>query len=273
MTEHQIEPVAVDGQLVDPGADLGDTLMRAALRRGIDPELLAFDPDPIDPRGNIMSPAEAMQFYGGNADKALDAICAGVFAPDRLPAMYPYVRDWVQLQKDTPATAPILLLRGITGCGKTSQSVLALRELVTWHAQRAERFAWYFITHRNLSSALQKNSGRDPQALMNQLFKADLVVLSDLGDVNNNDFGVTQNETSRLINHRGHYQLPTIYETNLAFHRNPNDPAQAGIAVLADYVDDRSISRLNGGWKINMPGTDYRATQGHTFPPIQDWRP
>lgn len=258
-------PLTVDGQLVDADADLGDLLTRAALRRGIDPKQLDPALSPMDPRGNIIEGAEAVEFFTGNAAPALDRICRGAFAPDRLPEFKKSVWEWVAQQKSDPAEVPFLLLRGVTGCGKTSQSVLALRELVFWHAEQGRHYTWYFITHREFSAAIQPGSGRDPDALMHRLMTADLVVLSDLGDVNNQDFGRTQDKTSRLINHRYHHQLPMICETNLPFYRNPDKPEHAGIAVLADFIDDRAISRLNSGWKIQFPAIDHRAAQGRTF--------
>jgi hypothetical protein len=240
-------------------------ITEALRRRGINPELLDSELDPMDPRGNIIEGAEATAFFTGNARRALAKVADGVFAADRLPALQKHVQMWVDAHRRDPAEAPFLLLRGITGCGKTSQSIRALHELVLWYAGQGRRFTWYFITHREFSAAFQPNAGRDPERLMHQLMAADLVVFSDLGDANTQDFGRTQDKTSRLINHRYHHQLPTIFETNLPFYRNPNKPEQADIAVLADVIDDRAISRLNSGWKINLPQVDHRQQQGRTF--------
>lgn len=264
------QPLTLDGQVVDADADPGDLLTRAALRRGIDPAQLDPSLSPMDPRGNIIEGDEAVAFFTGNADKALHKVMNGVFAGDELPPMVGPVREWVAEHRRDPVSAPFLLLRGITGCGKTSQSIALLEELVHWYAGGGRRFTWQFITHREFSAAIQPGSGRDPDALMHRLKTADLVVLSDLGDVNNQDFGKTQDKTSILINHRYHHKLPTVIETNLPFVRNAAataEEAETGqrISVLADYIDDRAISRLRSGWKVTLPAIDHRAAQGRSF--------
>lgn len=261
----------IDGLPVTDDADLGALLLQGAARRGIDPQLLLFDPEPIDPRGNIPTEQELVDFFTGHAEVALARIMAGMFAEDDLPELNEYVMRWVQDHKGPAPDAASLLLRGITGSGKTSQSILALRDLVLWHAHQGKHFTWRFITHRNFSAALQKNSGQDPETLMTQLMNADLLVFSDLGDVNNQDFGLTQTHTSRLINHRWHHKMPSIYETNLSFTRTEavrKAEAETGqrIAVLADFIDDRAISRLRGGWTVTLPAIDHRVKQGRSFP-------
>lgn len=264
------DPLTLDGEIVAAGADLGDLLTRAAARHGID--LAQLDPalSPMDPRGNIIEGAEAVEFFAGNAEKALRKVMDGVFADGELPPLVEPVRLWITEHCKDPAEAPFLLLRGITGCGKTSQSIGLLNQLVHWYAGHGRRFTWYFITHREFSAAMQPGSGRDPDALMLRLMSADLVILSDLGDVNNQDFGRTQDKTSRLINHRYHHKLPLVCETNLPFVRGANAQAEEEksgnrIAVLADYIDDRAISRLRGGWKVTLPAIDHRAALGRSF--------
>jgi hypothetical protein len=125
------------------------------------------------------------------------------------------------------------------------------------------------MTHRKFAAAVQPGSGRDPDALMHRLMTADLVAIADLGDFNTQDFGRGVDATSRLINHRAHHRLPTVYDTNLPFVRNEvvrQAEAEFGpIAVLADTLDGRAISRLQSGWTVAMPEIDHRAAQGKVF--------
>lgn len=267
------EPLTVDGQAVGAGVDLGSMITRSLLRRGIDPQRLErelADPRPVqDPRGNVMNRDEAAAWHTEQSLRALGHYADGEFDFDRLPQTNEYVKMWIEEHKKDPKIAPTLVLQGTVGCGKTSQCFCLLRELVLWYARQGRRFAWYFITHRNFAAAMCPGSGRDPDALMHRLMSADLVVLDDLGDFNNQDWGHTGNHTSRLINHRAHHRLPTVYPTNSPFKRTAEIKAaemeHGRIAVLADTLDDRAVSRLGGGWVVVMPEVDYRAQAGRRF--------
>lgn len=270
MTTNELDPLVIDGHPVAATADLGDILTRKLRRTGIDPGLIQrrlADPTPVlDPRGNVMDRAEAVEWHTEQALRALSHYADGEFDFDRLPPVNEHVAQWIREHKRDPKAAPILVLQGTTGCGKTSQCFCLLRDLVFWYAGRGERFAWYFITHRNLAAAVQPNSGRDPDALMHRLMTADLVVLDDLGDFRNEDFGRAADYTSRLINHRAHHRLATVYPTNSPFVRTEKIAAaeqiHGRIAVLADTLDSRAISRLGSGWTVVMPEDDYRLRQG-----------
>lgn len=266
------EPLTVDGIIVDEQAELGDLLAGALRRRGIDPGRLADDTPVLNPRGNVLTREEAVDWLTKQARKALGYVADGEFTLDRLPAdLYEPAALWVQAFKDEPRSAPILTLRGTTGCGKTTCALGIVRDLVFWHADRAEHFSWYFITHRKFAAAVQPGSGRDPDTLMHRLMTADLVVFDDLGDYNNQDFGKAADYTARLINHRAHHHLPTVYDTNLPFARGPKVLQQEAaegrrIATLEDTLDGRVISRLRGGWVATMPEVDHRLSQGRRFP-------
>lgn len=267
------EPLTVDGQIVGAGVDLSDMIARSLLRRGLDPELVERElsrPEPVqDPRGNVMDRAEASAWHTEQALRALSHYADGEFDFDRLPEVNEYVKMWIEEHKKDPQAAPTLVLQGTTGCGKTSQCFCLLKELVLWYAERGERFAWYFITHRNFAAAVQPGSGRDPDALMHRLMTADLVVVDDLGDFNSQDWGKAADYTSRLINHRAHHRLPTVYDTNSPFTRTPEiqaaEQVHGRIAVLADTLDSRALSRLGGGWTVVMPEVDYRMLAGRRF--------
>lgn len=266
--------LALDGQTLDDGADLTAAVNRALRRRNIDPATIDLDKPVLDPRGNVWtSPEEAAQHFTENALRALAVHADGEFDFDRLPEINEHVANWVEGQKRDPQADPLLLLRGQVGCGKTSQLFCLLRALVLHHARAAQRYPWYFITHRNLAAAVQPGSGRDPDRLVSLLTSArGVVVLDDLGDYNTQDFGRGADVTSRIINHRAHHRLPTAMSTNSPFYRGEKAAEverQTGVrvAVLADAIDDRAISRLKGGWVVTLPQIDYREAQGKRFGP------
>jgi len=257
------------------GGDVFRDIMAARLRaRGMDPALMdTTDDEILDPRGNVWyNRDEAVRHLTGHALRALSIYADGEFDFDRLPQTYRYVQEWADSQKADPSADPMLMLRGTIGCGKTSQLIVLLRELVLHHAHLARHFRWYFITNRNFAAAMQPGSGRDPDALMHRLLHADLVVLDDLGDYNTQDFGRAADATSRLINHRAHHRLPLATSSNLPFVRaekvkEREEELGQRIAVLADTLDGRAISRLQAGWVVTMPEVDYRARQGRRLGP------
>jgi DNA replication protein DnaC len=277
MTELEIPTAPTfNGEIVDERADIDMLVAEALQRRGIDPARMAqLPPSPLsDPRGNVWADQdEAIAWHTEHALRALSVYADGEFDFDRLPPMYEYVARWAESQKRNPQEDPLLTLRGSVGCGKTSQLIVLLRDLVLHHTRTGRRDPWYFITHRNLAAAMQPGSGRDPDRLMHQLMHATgLVILDDIGDYNTQDFGKAADATSRLINHRVHHRLPTALSTNLPYERGPKIRAAeeemgTRIAVLADTLDGRVISRLRGGWTVTMPEVDHRALQGRRFGP------
>lgn len=253
----------VDGQIVD---DLEATLMQALAKRNIDPDRLR-DPSPVlDPRGNVMDRDEAVAWCTEQARRALQLVAAGEFDIDRLPPLHEFTAEWVAEQKRDRRAAPWLILFGSVGCGKTSQAITAVRDLALHHARRGQMYHWYFTTHRNFAAAV-RGGGVEAEAVVERYETADLLVLDDLGDYNTQDWGKAVDFTSRLINHRSHHRLPTIYTTNLLYRRDETVVAMereigTRIATLADTLDGRVISRLEAGWTAPLPEHDYRAAQG-----------
>lgn len=257
------------GQQAEPGTDVLAVVSQALARRNIDPARVEEIDDVLDLRGNVMDRDEAARWHTEHALRALGNYADGEFDLDQLPEINRHVARWVDIQKRNPREVATLVLQGVVGCGKTSQAFCLLRDLVLWHASRGDHYTWYFMTHRRFAAAVQPGSGRDPDALMHRLMTADLVVLDDLGDFNTQDFGRAADATSRLINHRAHHRLATVYDTNLPFVRDEGvreAEAEFGpIAVLSDTLDGRALSRLQSGWTITMPEIDHRAAQGKVF--------
>jgi DNA replication protein DnaC len=268
------QPPTFDGEVVDEHADIRELMAAKLAARNIDPAVMDEPDDTIlDPRGNVWYDRnEAVQHLTEHALRALTVYADGEFDFDRLPPTNEYVEMWAAAHRKDPSTDPLLMLRGTIGCGKTSQLIVLLRDLVLHYVELGRHFRWFFITHRNFAAAMQPGSGRDPDALMHRLMTADLVVLDDLGDFNTQDFGKGADATSRLINHRAHHRLPLVTSSNLPFVRGSKvleaeERNGKRIAVLGDTLDDRAISRLKSGWTVTMPEIDHRASQGRRFGP------
>lgn len=273
-SRHDGKPVLIDGEPVSKQTGIADGIMRSLLRRGLDPELMQrhlTDPEPLqDPRGNIMTRDEAVEWFTETGLVALRRQAAGEFALDRLPALDTYVAQWFEQHCHDPHAAPLLMLQGIIGCGKTSQALALQREIVLWNARQARRYVWLFVTHRTLAAEVQPGPGRDPDRIVQELMDADGVVIDDIGDFNAEDFGRAASATSRIINYRAHHHKTSIFTSNLPYDRTPELAAaerELGerIAVLRDFLDPRAISRLRGGWTVALPEIDYRAAQGRTL--------
>jgi len=250
--------------------ELTSVVAAAIARRGIDPARVAGGAPVLDPRGNVMDYDELVAWRAEQVREALRHQADGQFDLARLPAMHDYVQQWVQAQKGEPGSAPTLLLRGTTGCGKTTQCFCALREMAMHHAATspAAPYAWYFVTHRNFAAQVRPGGGEDPEAVMERYMDAHLLCLDDLGDYHATDWAVDC--TARLVNYRDHHGLATIYSSNLPFTRGPKlieaeQRLGQRIATLSDTLDGRVISRLKGGWIATLPEIDYRMGRGRVL--------
>jgi hypothetical protein len=254
----------VDGMVV---TDLQFAIASGLAKRGIDPSRALDNPAPVlDPRGNVLG-EEATAWRLEEVQRRLATVLTGEF--DSLPPLHEFVAEWVTEQKKDPKSAPWLVLFGQIGCGKTSQALAAVKELALFHARRepSRSFGWHFITHRNYTAAVRQGREEDHELVISRYENAELLVLDDLGDYNTQDFGRAVEATARLINHRNHHRLPTIYTTNLLYKRDDavvEMERQIGmkIATLTDTLDGRVISRLEEGWTAPLPEVDYRARKG-----------
>jgi len=257
------EPFLVDGRVT---GDLAEAVTQAAARRGVAPA----DPEPAVERYSekTMTFDEKVAWLVEQGLEALRRQATGVFDLDKLPKMHEYTAEWAQQQLVDPEAAPWLILVGPTGCGKTSQSFCAARHLVLEHARRGRHYDWRFVTNRNFAGRVQRGSAEDAdQVLAYYAELKGLLIFSDLGDFNNQDFGRAADYTARLVNHRYHHKLPTIYETNLLYKRDDYVAAmeqQIGrpIATMDALLDDRVIDRLQEGWTAMLPEVNYRQPKG-----------
>jgi hypothetical protein len=262
------EPFLVAGR---PTGDLRAAVMQQAQRRGVDTTPAPQQRDPQHYSDQTMTFDEKVAWLIEQGLSDLRRHATGEFDLDKLPELHEFTAEWVQQQLTDPDVAPWLILVGPPGCGKTTQSFCGARKLVLEHAKRGERYDWRFITHRSFAAKVQRGSDEDADEVLRYYAHLNgLLIFSDLGAFNTQDFGRAVDYTSALIDHRYHHRLPTIYETNLLYNRDGFVEAmeqQLGrpIATLDAMLDDRVIDRLKAGWTAPLPEVNYRRAQGRVM--------
>lgn len=249
--------------------DLRERMAALAERRGFDLSLLDGAGDsPLDPRGWISEdPAgERLEMTYRILQRE-----SGEFDRDRLPEINPHVADWVEAQKKDPQADPMMILVGITGCGKTSQAFNAIIQLAVHAATEARSYRWRFVSHREFSAQTRGGGSMEDAVALFQ--SAELLVFDDLGAYNDTRYAVDC--TARIIDHRYRFRLPTIYTCNLKFRRDDwvlrkeqeltqKVGSHQHVQTLQDTLDERVLSRLDSGLTVVLPAIDYRQRRGRT---------
>jgi hypothetical protein len=263
------EPFLIDGR---PATDLLTAVTSAASRHAAGRAPAAVADPPVHPYSEqTMTFEEKVNWLLERGIEGLRLQAVGEFDLDRLPPLHEFSAEWAQQQLADPDVAPWLVLLGPPGCGKTTQSLCIARHLVLEHARRGERYDYRFVTHRNFAAKVQRGSVEDAEEVLTRYaHHKGLLVFSDLGDFNSQDFGRAVDFTSRLVNHRYHQRMPTIYETNLLYDRDENiveqeRQLQRPIATMDQLLDDRVIDRLKAGWTAPLPEVNYRRPQGRVM--------
>jgi len=184
--------------------------------------------------------------------------------PEKVPAGYRNFRfdsspnkalcneviEW--LAGDPIGTGCNLIVSGSTGVGKTGAAVAALHAL-----HMAGRTIAYCSTP-TLFQLLRREAGGDTQAreafgsravpLMDQLIRADCLLLDDIGQERDTEFAAEQLYV--LIEGRTASMRPTIVTTNLRR------------ADLAKHIGERNASRLRKLHRsVTATGRDYRTAE------------
>ena len=261
------KPFLINGTVA---GDVSQAVLAAARRHGVTAGPVAQAPtNPYSQQ--TMTFDEKVEWLIERGMEGLRQYAAGEFELDKLPPLHEFSAEWAEQQLKDPDVAPWLILVGPPGCGKTTQSFCIARHLVMEHAKKGERYDWRFVTHRNFAAKVQRGSDEDADEVLKRYAEIDgLLIFSDLGDFNAQDFGRAVDYTSRLVNHRYHYRLPTIYETNLFYSRDEGvleleRQLGAQIATLSDVLDGRVIDRLQAGWTAPLPEINYRRPQGRVM--------
>lgn len=239
-------------------ADLND-ILRGRLPGGDQEEQPWQGPDLVE-RAHLLD--DPVAYRQEAAMRALRGrVANGEFALHRLPPVHPRVQEWIDLFLADPDERPWLVLYGPTGCGKTTQLVHILHQVLMHHARQNRTYRWGFVTHREFSAATRNWSGGDPEQVIEDYMQMAFLATDDLGDYN--DSAWAADCISRLIGHRVHHRLPLVVTTNLLLERGPRVPE--GVPVLADTLDPRIISRLKAARWILVGDTDHRAAMGERF--------
>ena len=141
-----------------------------------------------------------------------------------------------------------LLLRGITGCGKTHIAIAILKEVI------ARGYSGYYANFNDLLSRIRDSynseSGASEAELLDAVDSAQLLVLDDVGAESTTDW--VRDRLYLIINRRYENALPTIITTNC-------DEAE-----LEARVGPRIVSRLHEMCSFDFPPfpkQDYRRAQ------------
>ncbi|MFY1686460.1 ATP-binding protein [Plantactinospora sp. WMMB782] len=201
-------------------------------RRGIDPNRPVADEPPFDPI------AWRLEHYA-----ALLAVDTPATFRDAQPD-HPEVRAWLERHLADPNSAPWLVLSGNTGTGKTHLAYGVLRHLVG-HAARANRnFRWLIVTHADLNAALRPKPDESHAYALDPYLEVDFLILDDVGAGKGSEF--TEENITRLVDHRWSRRLPTVYTTNL------------DVDSLEKVVGERVVSRLADATLVELDGLDRR---------------
>lgn len=161
-------------------------------------------------------------------------------------ATHPEVADWVRKHLNDPAAAPLLVIAGVVGVGKTYQAYGALRACVIGAARANRRCRWRFVTHPQLNDQCRPKPDNSHAWALEPYLEADLLIVDDLGAGKQSEW--TADGLYRLVDHRWSHRMPTIFTTNV-------DPA-----MLAAAVDERVVSRLATAAIVAITGPDRRRT-------------
>lgn len=139
-----------------------------------------------------------------------------------------------------------MLFFGSVGCGKTFMTNCIAKELLD-----SGHSVIYFTAYQLFEQISKRTFGidieekKESQALLEDIFDCDLLVIDDLGSEGINSYTVAQ--LFLLLNERLHREKSVIISTNLS------------IQQLKDIYSERSISRILGSYNLyKFSGNDIR---------------
>jgi DNA replication protein DnaC len=158
-------------------------------------------------------------------------------------------------------TSTGLMLTGTVGLGKTHLAVGIVTELVKSRGIVA-RFADIRILFERLRSSFDDKATETEQELLRPFFKADLVVLDELGAIRQTDWSMDTMEM--FIGGLYNESKPVIITTNYPnFPPGTGDGYNARPLTLGDRIGARMWSRIQQMCAvIQMSGEDWRTKNG-----------
>jgi len=139
-----------------------------------------------------------------------------------------------------------LLFFGSVGCGKTFMTNCIAKELLD-SGHSVVYFTAYQLFEQisKRTFGIDKEEKRESQALLEDIFDCDLLVIDDLGSEGINSYTISQ--LFLLLNERLHREKSVIISTNLSMQQ------------LKDIYSERSISRILGSYNLyKFSGNDIR---------------
>ena len=201
-------------------------------RRGIDPDTPIPDEPPFDPI------AWRLEHYAARLAAEVPTQFRDA-QPD-----HPQVRAWLEQHLADPAAAPSIVLAGNTGTGKTHLAYGILRYLVGVAARANRDFRWLVTTHADLNAALRPKPDDSHAYALDPYLDAPFLILDDVGAGKGSEF--TEENITRLIDHRWARRMATVYTTNLDVDR------------LEKVVGERVVSRMADAVHVELVGDDRR---------------
>ncbi|MEU8713592.1 ATP-binding protein [Streptomyces sp. NPDC048663] len=149
--------------------------------------------------------------------------------------------EWARRVAADPQTTKSVLLLGPTGTGKTHWAYAAL-----WAVADAGVWTpWKALTEADLYARLRPRPGHDPETVFEEIAKAQLLFLDDLGAAKPSEWA--EEVMYRLVNYRYDHCLPSLFASNLA----PRE--------LPEALGARTASRLTQMCdRIALKGEDRR---------------
>jgi DNA replication protein DnaC len=160
----------------------------------------------------------------------------------------PEAARWVrQLLADDPAAAPMLLLIGPTGSGKSHLAWGVVRALKLGRAEQGRGLVCRVVDHADLNAQTRPRPDDGHVGALDRCIDAELLVLDDLAATRATEW--TEETLYRLVEARHRVKAPTVVTTNHPIRR----PA-----------GDRLASRLLDAVVVALTGPDRRLAEART---------
>jgi len=212
-------------------ADLGAMARDVLARRGINPA--DVPPEPAFSLADHLTE---------QANATLDLIMPPRYR--RASADNPAVLAWMRRYVEDPTDAPVLVIKGPVGTGKTHQALGALRQIVLASARRCRRMTYAVTSHPTFNDAMFPHKDDRHRQALRDFQTVDLLVFDDIGAGRSTEW--TEDTLYRLFDARWANQLATIATTNF-------DGKE-----MKQFIDERVVSRLADGEQVPLVGSDRR---------------